>query len=106
MKKVGVRSCLLSAVQEREGICAREQLLDRKSELRRLLAHVRKDEPLMYADHVEQHGEASLLFQRACKLDLEGIVAKLNSGPYVSERENSTWRKILNPNYSQREGRG
>jgi hypothetical protein len=25
--------------------------------------------------------------------------------PYVAEREKSTWRKILNPNYSQRVGR-
>ena|SRR6516165_2701942 len=49
----------------------------------------------MYVDHVEQHGEA--LFERVCKLDLEGIVAKLKSGPYVSEREKSTRRKILNP---------
>ena len=57
----------------------------------------------MYADHIEQHGEA--LFQRVCELDLEGVVAKLKSGPYVSEREHSTWRKILNPNYSQRVGR-
>jgi len=81
----------------------REQVLDRKAELRRLLGHVPQNEPLMYVDHIEQHGEA--LFQRVCKLDLEGIVAKLKSGPYVSEREKSTWRKILNPNYSQRVGR-
>ena len=78
----------------------REQVLDRKSELRRLLRHIPKEEPLMYVDHVEQHGEG--LFQRVCKLDLEGIVAKLKSGPYVSERDKSTWTKILNPNYSQR----
>jgi len=81
----------------------REQVLDRKAALRRLLRHIPKNEPLMYVDHVDQHGEA--LFQRVCKLDLEGIVAKLKSGPYVSEREKSTWRKILNPNYSQRVGR-
>ena len=72
----------------------REQVLDRKTELRRLLRHIPKNEPLMYVDHVEHHGEA--LFQRVCKLDLEGIVAKLKSGPSVSEREKSTWRKILN----------
>src|SRR5215831_12405399 len=73
------------------------------SSRRRLLPHIPKDEPLMYVDHVNQHGEA--LFQRVCKLDLEGIVAKLKSGPYVSEREKSTWRKILNPSYSPRVGR-
>jgi len=79
----------------------REQVLDRKAELRRLLRHIH--EPLMYVDHIDQDGEA--LFRRVCKLDLEGIVAKLKSGPYVTEREKSTWRKILNPNYSQRVGR-
>src|SRR5262249_53415544 len=79
-----------------------EQVSDRKAALRRLLRHP-KDEPLMYVDHVEQHSEA--LFQRVCKLDLEGMVAKLKNGPYVSEREKSTWRKILNPDYSQRVGR-
>ena len=80
-----------------------EQLLDRKAELRRVLSRVARKEPVMYAEHVEQLGEA--LFRRVCELDLEGIVAKLRSGPYVSERENSTWRKILNPHYSQRVGR-
>lgn len=45
------------------------------------------------------------LYQRICDLDLEGIVAKLKSAPYVSERESSTWIKILNPGYSQRKGR-
>jgi hypothetical protein len=30
-------------------------------------------------DHVEHHG--TTLFQRMCKLDLEGIVAKQKSGP-------------------------
>ena len=80
-----------------------DQLLDRKLALRRFLAHVPKREPIMYADHLEEHGEA--LFQRVCEMDLEGIVAKLASAPYVNDREQSTWRKILNPNYSQRIGR-
>ena len=38
----------------------REQLLDRKAALRRLLNHVRRDAPLMYADHLEEQGEASV----------------------------------------------
>src|SRR5205807_5375612 len=33
------------------------------------------------------------LFQRVCELDLEGIVAKQKSAPYVTEREQSTWFK-------------
>jgi len=36
---------------------------------------------------------------------LEGIVAKQKFGPYVTEREQSTWFKILNREYSQKDGR-
>ena len=38
-------------------------------------------------------------------MDLEGIVAKQKFGPYVAEREQSTWFKILNREYSQKDGR-
>jgi len=79
------------------------QLQDRKQELRRLLSRAPADSPLKYADHVDGSGIA--LYRRICDLDLEGIVAKLRSAPYVSDRESSTWIKILNPKYSQREGR-
>jgi ATP-dependent DNA ligase len=81
----------------------RERLIDRKQELRRLLSRVPVTSPIKYADHVD--GLGSGLFQRVCKLDLEGIVAKEKSAPYVGSREETTWVKILNPNYSQREGR-
>jgi len=81
----------------------REQLTDRKQELRRLLARVSADSPLKYVDHVERSGTA--LFERVCELDLEGIVAKHKFAPYVSEREQSTWFKILNRAYSQKAGR-
>jgi ATP-dependent DNA ligase len=80
-----------------------ERLLDRKQELRRLLAKVSPPFPLRYAEHVEHSGTA--LFQRVCELDLEGIVAKHKFGPYVTEREHSTWYKILNREYSQKDGR-
>ena len=79
------------------------QLQDRKQELRRLLARVPADSRLKYADHVDGSGTA--LYLRICDFDLEGIVAKLRSAPYVSDRESSTWIKVLNPEYSQREGR-
>jgi hypothetical protein len=36
---------------------------------------------------------------------LEGIVAKQQSGPYLTARENSTWFKIRNREYSQVVGR-
>jgi ATP-dependent DNA ligase len=77
--------------------------VDRKQELRRLLARVPADSQLKYVDHVEGTGTA--LFQRVCKLDLEGIVAKRKTGPYIKDRENSTWFKIRNREYSQIAGR-
>src|SRR5438094_837531 len=77
-----------------------ERLLDRKQELRRLLAKVSPPFPLRYAEHVERSGTA--LFQRVCELDLEGIVAKHKFGPYVAEREHSSWFKILNREYSKK----
>ena len=78
-----------------------ERLSDRKLELRRILG--RSASPLMFADHVEQCGTA--LFQKACELDLEGIVAKRQSAPYLASAEQTTWFKIRNPNYSQWVGR-
>jgi len=80
-----------------------ERLIDRKQELRRLLAKTSPPFPLRYAEHVEASGAA--LFQRVCELDLEGIVAKHKSGPYVADRESSTWFKTLNREYSQMQGR-
>jgi bifunctional non-homologous end joining protein LigD len=80
-----------------------ERLPDRKQELRRLLARSPVTSPLKYTDYVAGSGAA--LFQRVCELDLEGIVAKHKFGPYVTEREHSTWFKILNRKYSQMQGR-
>ena len=80
-----------------------ERLLDRKQELRRLLARAPADSRLKYTDHVDGSGTA--LFERVCELDLEGIVAKQKSAPYVTDREQSTWFKILNREYSQKDGR-
>jgi len=70
---------------------------------RRLLARAPADCPLKYTEYIDGSGIA--LFQRVRDLDLEGIVAKHKSGPYVTERENSTWFKIHNRGYSQMQGR-
>ena len=78
-----------------------ERLLDRKQELRRLLA--RACAPLKYTEYID--GCGTVLFERICELDLEGVVAKQKFGPYVTEREHSTWYKILNREYSQIQGR-
>jgi bifunctional non-homologous end joining protein LigD len=79
-----------------------ERLTDRKQELRRLLSKVDVSR-MRYVEHVEQYG--TVLFQRVCKMDLEGIVAKHSLGNYVADREKTTWFKIRNPNYSQMAGR-
>ena len=79
-----------------------ERLTDRKHELRRLMSKL-PDSRMRYVEHVEHYGTA--LFERVCKMDLEGIVAKHSHGNYVSERERTTWFKIKNRNYSQMEGR-
>jgi bifunctional non-homologous end joining protein LigD len=80
-----------------------ERLINRKKELRRLLNRLTPNSRLQYVDHVDDSGIA--LFQRVCELDLEGIVAKHKFGPYVAERESSTWAKVLNRGYSQKKGR-
>ncbi len=80
-----------------------ERLLDRKQELRRLLARSPMTSPLKYTEYIDGCGIG--LFQRVCELDLEGVVAKQKFGPYVVERESSTWFKILNRKYSQMLGR-
>jgi bifunctional non-homologous end joining protein LigD len=66
----------------------REALIDRKQELRRLLASVPADSRLRYVEHVNGTGIA--LFERVCKLDLEGIVAKRKRAPYITDRETTS----------------
>jgi bifunctional non-homologous end joining protein LigD len=56
--------------------------------------------PLYKILTLEEHGRA--LFSAIKKMDLEGIVAKRKTDPYVRETE---WYKIKNPGYSQGEGR-
>jgi bifunctional non-homologous end joining protein LigD len=80
-----------------------ERLSDRKQKLRRILAHVPADSPLKYTEYIDGFG--TTLFQHVCELDLEGIVAKHKLAPYVMERQQSTWFKIRNSNYSQWAGR-
>jgi bifunctional non-homologous end joining protein LigD len=46
--------------------------------------------------------EGQELFDAACRLDLEGIVAKRKTDGYTVE---TAWYKIKNPAYTQAEGR-
>jgi bifunctional non-homologous end joining protein LigD len=55
----------------------------------------------LYAGHVE--GSGVDLYRLVCDKDLEGIVCKHKLSTYASDE--LPWIKVLNPNYSQREGR-
>jgi ATP-dependent DNA ligase len=74
-------------------------LIDRKLRLHRVVP--KRGERLLYCDHIYGDGEG--LFRLACQHDLEGIVAKRKSDPYLPEHAN--WLKIRNSNYSQWAGR-
>jgi bifunctional non-homologous end joining protein LigD len=76
-------------------------LIERKARLKKLLR--RKRSGVLYVNHIEEQGQA--LFEMACAMDLEGIVAKPKNGRYRSDERKPTWIKIKNPNYSQAEGR-
>jgi bifunctional non-homologous end joining protein LigD len=77
-------------------------LIERKARLRQILR--RKKSRIFYVDHIETQGRA--LFDKACELDLEGIVAKRKDSTYrPTEKPSRDWIKIKNPNYSQAEGR-
>jgi hypothetical protein len=71
------------------------RLMERKGMLKKkLLAEVGW---LRYSEHIGARGID--FFRVACEHDLEGVVAKLKTAPYSTEK--STWLKIKNPNYSQ-----
>jgi bifunctional non-homologous end joining protein LigD len=79
-----------------------DPLLARTRQLRRLIRPT--SQHLVYVDHVHRRGLG--LFTLACERDLEGVVAKLATGPYVSNARTTTWLKIKNPHYSQAVNRG
>jgi bifunctional non-homologous end joining protein LigD len=70
-------------------------LLERKERLQELVI---EGLPVLYSDHVAQHGVR--FFDLACGQDLEGIVAKHRDGEY-----GHSWLKIKNPRYTQAIGR-
>ncbi len=74
-------------------------LLDRKLRLHAVVP--KRGERLLFCDHIDQDGEG--LFRLACEQDLEGIVAKRTSDPYLPEH--ARWLKIRNQDYSQWIGR-
>src|ERR1700688_3083131 len=66
-----------------------DQLADRKAALRKVLDRIRENSGLHYADHVDVSGIE--LFDRVCEMDLEGIVAKQTTAPYLNYHAISTW---------------
>ena len=74
-------------------------LIDRKLRLHAVVP--KRGERLLYCDHIDQDGEG--LFRLACENDLEGIIAKRKSDPYLPEH--ASWLKIRNHDYSQWVGR-
>lgn len=74
-------------------------LIDRKLRLHALVPT--QSERLLYCDHIDGNGEG--LFRLACEHDLEGIVAKRKSNPYLADH--ASWLKIRNHEYSQWVGR-
>jgi hypothetical protein len=67
-------------------------LLDRKTQLQKILAKTK--DAIHYNEHIE--GEGPVVFEHACKLGCEGIVAKRKDLPYESGRS-KRWLKIKNP---------
>jgi ATP-dependent DNA ligase len=82
-------------VAEGENVIAMP-LKDRKALLTKIVRRYR----LQKLDWVIGEGKAA--FRAVCELDLEGIVAKRMTDAY---RPETKWWKILNRNYSQKEGR-
>jgi bifunctional non-homologous end joining protein LigD len=77
-------------------------LLDRKEKLKGILpSHSLR---IVYVDHTK--GAGKTLYQLACQLDLEGIVAKRADSPYEDNAQQPHWIKIKNPAYSQMERSG
>ena len=71
-------------------------------ERKRILEDLVRNQPrILYANHFEARGVD--LFRLVCEQDLEGIVCKHRLAPYASD--SVPWVKVLNPAYSQREGR-
>ena len=70
----------------------RRPLLDRKARLAKLIAKVR--DGIEFNEHIE--GDGAVIFQHACHLGHEGIVAKRKDLPYEFGRS-KRWLKIKNP---------
>jgi len=69
----------------------RKPLTQRKERLRELLGNIDPTSPIQYSDHIVGNGQQ--VFDGICKAGHEGVIAKLASSPYRSERTRN-WLKI------------
>lgn len=70
--------------------CRELPLSDRQLLLRAVLRRMKQDSPIRLSEHIAGHGQE--IFERACAMGAEGIVAKRASDPYRSGR--GGWLKI------------
>ena len=76
-------------------------LMKRKEKLRAVIPEI--PSRILFTPHLD--GQGIRLFHEACKIDLEGIVAKKKDAPYYSDERHAAWIKIKNPKYTQIQGR-
>src|SRR5437867_13145371 len=57
-------------------------LYERKGRLRKLIPRSKRSR-VLFSDHIEVNGRE--VFRAACRMDLEGIVAKLKDGEYAAD---------------------
>ena len=74
-------------------------LIERKKQLHKLITASRCDR-VIYAQYIVKRGIA--LYREICERDLEGMLCKRKDSVYSSTGQ---WLKILNPNYTQHNGR-
>jgi bifunctional non-homologous end joining protein LigD len=74
-------------------------LMERKRRLRQL---IRGQNRILHAEHIPAKGVD--LFRAICDKDLEGIVCKHRLAPYSAKPQ--SWFKVLNPDYTEKRGRG
>ncbi|MFL5764074.1 MAG: DNA ligase D [Bacteroidia bacterium] len=75
-----------------DGIDLRDQPLQKRKELLKLLLEGIKSSHVVYSDHIEKDGTS--FFKSAVKNNLEGIIAKEKDSIYHSGKRSKQWLKI------------
>ena len=88
--KSGMRYYLFDLLELDGEDLRKRPLSERKQALKALFDNSGKSAALLYSDHVK--GSGSTMFDRACDLELEGIISKRADAPYRSGRTKN-WLK-------------